>query len=388
MPVSAYSITTPRTDVTVEASARSAQFSVDVKNEQATPDRVVLGIETVATGAGQADPSWFTIDRHQRSIPPGGSEQYLVTVAVPTSVAAGAFQLRAVAYSSDRPPDDTKVDGPVMTLTLPAAQPGPVPWWRKWWPWWAIGAGVLILLAAAVTVVVIVLSRSHGPTSPSSPTPSPSPTNQPNMALHFDGNKVATIPNGPHVAAGLTVQATITPATSGDPNAFGGIVRAAQTGGGGSWVLFTRGDQWGFSVCTPNCNAVTANLMVGEKHVITGRYDGQTIQIFQDGVQLAAVAWNNPISPYQSLQIGRWSTSFNGVIDDVAVWNFPLSPGQISTAAAHPPTQHEVGLVGLWHFNEQSGQQLPDSSGNGLNGYLGDAPTPDPADPDRVPVTG
>ncbi len=387
MPVSAYSITVPRTDVTVDASARTAQFSVDVKNEQSAPDRVVLGIEAVTTGAGAADPSWFSVDRHQRAIPAGGSEQYLVSVAVGAEVAAGAFLLRPVAYSSDRPPDDTKVDGPVMTLTLPAPLPPPLPWWRRWWPWWLIGVGVLLLLAAAVTVLVVVLSHSSPPPPPPDSTSTPSPTNPPNRALQFDGGKVVTIPSGPHVSAGLTVQATITPATPAGLNAFGGIVRATQ-GGGHSWVLFTQGNRWGLSVCTPSCNAVSAPLAIGEKHVITGTYDGHTIAIYQDGVQLGSVPWSNSVSPSTGLQIGRWTTGFTGVIDDVAVWNTPLAGAQVSAAAAHPPTGPQTGLVGLWRFNEQDGQQVLDSSGNGLDGFLGDSSGPDPADPDRVQVKG
>jgi hypothetical protein len=200
--VSAYSITAPRTSVTVERVARTGQFTVDVKNDQSAPDRVVVTIEggtaevvppgvvapgepalgggspgepapsgtapgngesagaappVVATGATAADPAWFAVDRHLRPIPAGGSEQFLVTVTVPATVSPGAYSLRPAAYSADHPPDVTKVDGPLMTVVVPETQKRQ-PWWRRWWPWWLVAIGVAVLLAVAIAVVVIVLS--------------------------------------------------------------------------------------------------------------------------------------------------------------------------------------------------------------------------------------
>lgn len=173
--VSAYSIAVPRSDLTLDVQTRAGQFTVDVKNEQSMADRVVLDIEAIGTDAGAADPAWFVVDRHLRLIPSGGSEQFQVLVTVPNQVASGSFQMKPVAYSSEHPPDDTKVDGPLITVTLrappqPSAahlRPNPpsptwtpaLPWWRRWWPWWLIAVGVAVVLAVAVTVVIIMLSH-------------------------------------------------------------------------------------------------------------------------------------------------------------------------------------------------------------------------------------
>jgi hypothetical protein len=158
--LSVYSITVPQTEVLVDPAARTGQFTVDIKNEQGILDRVVANIEAVATGGVAADPSWFAVDRHQRPIPAGGSEQFLVSATVPAAtVAPGSYLMQPVAYSADHPPDDTRVSGPIMTLVVPPPPPlPPKPWWRKWWPWWLIGAIVAILLVVAVVVVVVVLS--------------------------------------------------------------------------------------------------------------------------------------------------------------------------------------------------------------------------------------
>jgi hypothetical protein len=157
--LSVYSITVPQTEVQVDAVARTGQFTVDVKNEQAILDRVVTNIEAVSAGGIAADPSWFAVDRHQRPIPAGGSEQFLVSATMPATVAPGSYLMQPVAYSADHPPDDTRVSGPIMTLVVPAPPaPPPPPWWRKWWPWWLVGAIAAILLVVAVVVVIVVLS--------------------------------------------------------------------------------------------------------------------------------------------------------------------------------------------------------------------------------------
>jgi hypothetical protein len=372
MALSPYSITVARVEVQVDALARDGQFTVDVKNEQTGLDRVVANIEAVATGGVAADPSWFAVDRHQRSIPAGGSEQFLVSATVSASTAPGSYLMRPVAYSADRPPDDTKVTGPIMTLVVPAppAPPAP-PWWRKWWPWWLIAAIAAVLLVVAVIVVALVLTGG---------------SSSKDEAVSFNGpNQVITIPSSLPTTSQLTVQATITP-TTGPPGDFGGIVRAAQGGGGGSWVLFTQPGRWGLSVCTPNCNAATAPLTLGQRHVVAGTYDGHTLAIFRDGVQVGSVPLSGPVSPFSSVQIGRWTFSFNGTINDVAVWNRALSPAELRSSAAHPPAGGQAGLVGLWRFDESSGQNVIDSSGSHHDGFLGDSPNPDPADPTRVPA--
>lgn len=69
--VSAYSITIARNAPTVDKDFRTSEFTVDVKNEQSTLDRVMLGIESSGTGTDAADPSWFTTDHLPRPIPAG-----------------------------------------------------------------------------------------------------------------------------------------------------------------------------------------------------------------------------------------------------------------------------------------------------------------------------
>lgn len=388
--LSAYSITVPRTDLTLDPAKRTGQFTVDVKNEQSALDRVVLDIVAVGTGASAADPAWFLVDRHLRAIPPDGSEQFLVSVTVPEGVAAGSFQVQPVAYSSDHPPDDTKVAGPLITVTLPPPPlPTKVPWWRRWWwPWWLIAAGALVLVAVVVVVLVIVFSHR----SSASP------------ALRFDGSKVVTISgtNPLPLTTKFTLQATITPSASTNPDTAAYLLWAQRPDGGVSIYAYTFENHLYFNVCPPTntCRTVSTLLALGQKQVVTVTYDAvttKTLVMYIDGAQKDTIpvphgSDTQNLGPF-NLWIGRYMTSavpgFNGDLDDVAVWNDVLPTKQISKDAQHPPTGPQSGLVALWRFDEPAGQQqVTDSSGNGHDGFLGDQQATDPADPDRVNEPG
>jgi beta-lactam-binding protein with PASTA domain len=174
MALAPYAITVPRTEVAVDATARTGEFTVDVTNVQASLDRVVLDIVAVTPvpspanpPPGSAVPTWFAVENHLRDIPAGGSEQYLVTATVPGSVAPGSYLMKPVAYSADHPPDDTTVTGPIMTLVIPAPPPAvKVPWYRRWWPWWLVAAVAAVLLVVAVVVVIVVLTGASKVTVP------------------------------------------------------------------------------------------------------------------------------------------------------------------------------------------------------------------------------
>ena len=72
---------------------------------------------------------------------------------------------------------------------------------------------------------------------------------------------------------------------------------------------------------------------------------------------------------------------FNGVIDEVAIYNHALSGGEIQMNMHKRLTGDEPGLVGYWNFDEGQGQIVYDLSGNGNNGRLGSTPDVDTGDP-------
>ena len=75
----------------------------------------------------------------------------------------------------------------------------------------------------------------------------------------------------------------------------------------------------------------------------------------------------------------RASVLFNGQIDDVRVYRRALSASEVATMyGSGQTTRKEVSnlnLIGKWNFDEGTGTLADDSSGNGYNGTLTNAPT-------------
>jgi hypothetical protein len=65
---------------------------------------------------------------------------------------------------------------------------------------------------------------------------------------------------------------------------------------------------------------------------------------------------------------------FEGLIDEIAVYNTALSPEQIEQRLYTRLTGREPGLVTYWDFDDGSGQVVKDLSGNGNHAYLGTDP--------------
>jgi hypothetical protein len=72
---------------------------------------------------------------------------------------------------------------------------------------------------------------------------------------------------------------------------------------------------------------------------------------------------------------------FNGLIDDVRVYDRALSAQEIQMSMHVPLEGNEPNLVGYWDFDEGEGQVAHDTSGNGNDGQLGSGPDADDSDP-------
>jgi hypothetical protein len=78
----------------------------------------------------------------------------------------------------------------------------------------------------------------------------------------------------------------------------------------------------------------------------------------------------------------RWGPlSFNGLIDQLAIYDRALSSEEIQANMHDRLTGDEPGLVAYWDFDEGQGQIVYDLSGNGNNGQLGSTPDVDAGDP-------
>jgi hypothetical protein len=79
---------------------------------------------------------------------------------------------------------------------------------------------------------------------------------------------------------------------------------------------------------------------------------------------------------------GTWGF-FKGFIDEVSIWNVPLTPEQVKEVHAKGLKGDEPGLVGLWLFDED-GQTVQDSTAFTFHDALGNSLEQDPSDPERV----
>ena len=116
----------------------------------------------------------------------------------------------------------------------------------------------------------------------------------------------------------------------------------------GGWVIGKEGDYQGFGLAVgttepavyhSNGSTYTrlesnTNLTLNQWHHIAGTYDGEVVSIYVDGVcenYTTASGFENNLT--KSLMIGSWSwggsRAFDGMIDDVRLYNYAMSSDQI-----------------------------------------------------------
>jgi hypothetical protein len=106
--------------------------------------------------------------------------------------------------------------------------------------------------------------------------------------------------------------------------------------------------------------------------------DGSTLQLFIDGNPVDEVAIIPTAKESVNFAIGTWPQNLgqrvmNGIIDDVRVWNKPLSEGEIQESLIQALSGDEEGLVGYWTFNEGEGDIAFDRSPSQNHGTISGA---------------
>jgi hypothetical protein len=120
----------------------------------------------------------------------------------------------------------------------------------------------------------------------------------------------------------------------------------------------------------------TAELIsTGQWYFVAGTWDGIDYSIYVNGQVVASgtsSSGNSSLTntPVEIGRIGSYSwTYFDGRIDEVKMYNYSRSPGEIKA-----DYDSVVGLAGYWSFDEGSGSIAYDSSGNGNTGTLMNGP--------------
>jgi hypothetical protein len=178
-----------------------------------------------------------------------------------------------------------------------------------------------------------------------------------------------------------------------------------------AWVfLRAGGDFWGKRVGVLSATACSASAEVlihnrsdasAPQYVFLGRcgaFDGTnstgTVPTNQ-WVHVAVTVSSNKLVSYfiNGAAAGSWNASaynveigpaitlgdnsarrFNGLLDDVRIWNVARAPEQIAEDMRHPLTGTEASLVACWKLDDGAGTTAVDSSPNVRNGLLVNGP--------------
>ena len=141
-------------------------------------------------------------------------------------------------------------------------------------------------------------------------------------------------------------------------------------GGGGDGTSDVRTGQWEFVALTrdPDCKA---SIYVNGK--LENSFVDRTTSSFARRAKIGGDVYDDEF--------------FHGSIDDVAIFNRPLSAEEIQQLYQNPGSLrgNEAGLVGYWSFDNDEGELVKDASPYGNHGALGHESghsAPEPAEPE------
>lgn len=127
---------------------------------------------------------------------------------------------------------------------------------------------------------------------------------------------------------------------------------------------------------TQDPRAIGPAIDDGGWHFVAGTFDGTTARLYTDGVLSDSFSGSGSSTGLDwQLGIGRNCPPFNdagydGMVDDVSIWNVVRTPAQIQADMATFPTSG-AGLQAAYDLNEGAGQTTTDQSGHGRDGTLG-----------------
>ena len=141
--------------------------------------------------------------------------------------------------------------------------------------------------------------------------------------------------------------------------------------------LFVADDAWHHVAVTRDASAALALYIDGEQRAGcegTGVPSSNNFQDLSIGCTFGTIG-----PPPGGIEPPIWF--FPGLIDEPAMWNVALSDLQIADVFSVGIDLLSTGLVGYWAFDEGTGQAAVDLSPAGNDGFLGETPEVDSADP-------
>ena len=194
-----------------------------------------------------------------------------------------------------------------------------------------------------------------------------------NYALRFNSdsnNEYAVIKNIQVPEENLTIEMWIK--QEGSTNDTDALINMGEDGqrlaikssdGGASWGIY---------------NYTQSRISLDSWHHVAYVVENKKLkEIYIDGTPQTIIGTKNIVMPGPVFQIaafyqdddGGSDINFNGVIDELRIWNSARTPSQINSNKGKELTGTETNLIGYWNFNEGSGVKLRDSAG-GKDGDL------------------
>lgn len=119
---------------------------------------------------------------------------------------------------------------------------------------------------------------------------------------------------------------------------------------------------------------VSVDLKTGQWYHLAGTFDGNVVSVYLNGVKLKSEPMSGQLTiDSAAIVIGRGDPEFSsgeyfdGMLDEIRVWNVARSPAEIQAALNKPLTGKERGLVAYWNFDDGTAKDL---SGHNNSGRL------------------
>ena len=152
------------------------------------------------------------------------------------------------------------------------------------------------------------------------------------------------------------------------------IFENAQSNGANAQYIFGISDIgkiYFYGSSLPNPQGVylgETTLILNVWSYISVTYDNQSLTIYLNGELDTTYTSSGSMYQYghtnyiMGCYLYNNTQNFSGRLDDLSVWNIALDQPQIQTYMCNPPLSTTTGLVGMWWFNEGSGNIAVDSS--------------------------
>lgn len=198
-----------------------------------------------------------------------------------------------------------------------------------------------------------------------------------NYSLQFNGTSSYVLTSSPYNYDNVTIEAWVKSMSVGNGNRY--IISNVESSGYGIFLDGKSAKWGGVAYIGGSYRNVYSDEIVKENtwYHIAMTYDGSILKLYINGemqsnpVQISGTikysSYNMMIGANNGASVVEY---FDGVIDEVRIWNKALTQEEINLYKDRVLKGDESGLVGYWRFEEGSGTVANDSSSYGNHGTI------------------